>query len=107
MEHTFKELKKKRVAELREIASGIDNDAVSGYMQLNKDNLLEAICKALNIETHEHHKVVGLDKPSIKKKIRKLKKDREKAIEDHNKTLLKEIRLKIKNHKKQLRRATV
>ena len=37
MDHTFEELKKKTVAELREIAAGIGDEAVKGYTQLNKE----------------------------------------------------------------------
>ena len=57
MEHTFEELKKKTVNDLREIAKGIEG--VTGYSQLNKEHLLETICKALHIEMHAHHEVVG------------------------------------------------
>ncbi len=107
MELTFKELKKKRVAELREIAAGMDSKEIEGYTQLTKDQLLKAVCKALKLDMHEHHKVVGLDKAAIKQQIRSLKKKRDKALEAHNKIELKDIRTKIKNFKKQLRRATV
>ena len=107
MAYTFKELKKKRVAELREIASGIEHEAVKGYTQLNKDHLLKAICEALGLEMREQHEVKGLDKSKIKAEIKKLKIKRDKAIEAHNKVELKNIRVQIKNYKKQLRRATV
>ncbi|RLD14933.1 hypothetical protein DRI50_04695, partial [candidate division KSB1 bacterium] len=43
MEYTYKELKHKTVAELREIAAGL-GDALKGYTQMNKEHLLEAIC---------------------------------------------------------------
>jgi len=46
MAHTYEELKKKKVAELREIAKGLEHEAVKGYTQLNKDHLLKALCKA-------------------------------------------------------------
>ena len=49
MAHTYHELKKMTVAELREIAKEIPHDAVQGYSQMNKDHLLVAICKALNV----------------------------------------------------------
>ncbi|MBP1608559.1 MAG: hypothetical protein H6Q04_794, partial [Acidobacteria bacterium] len=49
MAHTYKELKEKTVAELREIASGIEHEAVKGYTQLNKEHLLVALCTALNL----------------------------------------------------------
>src|SRR2546426_358150 len=52
---TYEELRHKTIAELREIAKGIDHEAVQGYTQLNKEHLIPAICKALGIETHAHH----------------------------------------------------
>ena len=73
MEITFEQLRHKTVAELREMAKGIEHEAVQGYTQLNKDHLLVALSKALGIQ-HEHHDVVGVDKASIKSRIRELKK---------------------------------
>ncbi len=107
MEYTYKELKKKTVADLREIAAGIEHEAVKGYTQLNKEHLLEAICKALDIDTHEHHVAKGIDKTSIKAKIKELKKDRDSAIEAKDYKKLKAVRKEIKALKKQLRRAMV
>ena len=107
MSYTYKELKKKTVAELRKIASGIEHEAVKGYTQLNKQHLLEAICKALNIDMHEHHVAVGLDKTSIKAQIRALKQQRDEAIAAHDHRRLRTIRRKIKKLKNQLRRAMV
>ena len=107
MEHTFKELKHSTVAQLREIASGIEHDAVQGYTQLNKDHLLEAICKALNIDMYEHHEVVGIDKSKIKAEIKALKKDRDKFLEAHDHKELKRVRVEIKKFKNKLRNATV
>ena len=86
MSYTFEELKKKTVAELREIAAGIEHDALKGYTQLNKDHLLAALCKALDLDMHVHHEVVGLDKSRIKTKIRELKKKRDDALAAHNHT---------------------
>ncbi|RMG64891.1 MAG: hypothetical protein D6715_09005 [Calditrichaeota bacterium] len=107
MSYTYKELKKKTVAELREIASGIEHEAVKGYTQLNKEHLLEAICKALNIDMHEHHVAVGVDKTGIKAQIRELKKQRDEAIAAHDHKRLRAVRRKIKKLKNQLRRAMV
>jgi hypothetical protein len=78
-EHTFHDLKKKNVKDLREIAKGIEHEAVQGYTQLNKEHLLEAICKALSIDMFEHHKAVGVDKTKIKNEIKKLKQKRDEA----------------------------
>jgi hypothetical protein len=107
MEHTFEELKKKTVSELREIAAGIDSSELEGYTQLNKEHLLTILCKALNIEMHAHHEVVGLDKTRIKTKIKELKKKRDEAIAAHDHSSLKNYRRRIKNLKKTLRRSTV
>ena len=107
MEYTYHDLKHKKVAELREIAAGLDHEAVQGYTQLNKDHLLKALCTALNIEMHEHHEVVGLDKKNIKAKIRELKVKRDKAIQDKDRKTLIAVRKDIKSMKNRLRRATV
>ena len=107
MAHTFEELKKKTVAELRDIAAGIEHEAVQGYTQLNKDHLLAAICKALNLDMHVHHHVVGLDKTAIKKEIRQLKHKRDEALKAKDFEALKKIRQGIHKYKKKLRQATV
>jgi len=106
MEYTFEQLKHMTVAELREIAKGIEHDAVQGYTQLNKEHLLVAISKALGIQ-HEHHDVVGVDKASIKARIRKLKRKREEALAAHDHDELKVVRRTIHRLKRQINRATV
>ena len=106
MEYTFEQLKHKTVAELREIAKGIEHDAVQGYTQLNKDHLLVAISKALGIK-HEHHDVVGVDKAAIKSRIKDLKKKREEALAAHDHAQLKTVRRTIHRLKRQIHKATV
>lgn len=107
MSYTFEELKKKTVADLRKIASGIEHEVLKGYTLLHKEQLLKAVCKALDIDMHVHHEVVGLDKSSIKLQIRKLKKRRDDALATHNHAELKFVRHKIRILKKALRKATV
>jgi hypothetical protein len=107
MAHTFHDLKLKTVGELREIAKGIEHEAIKGYTQLNKEHLLIAICKALNIATHEHHDVVGLDKAGIKAKIRSLKKARDEALETHDSAKLKDVRRHIHHYNHLLRKQMV
>jgi len=107
MAHTFEELKHKTMAELREIAKGLEHEAVSGYTQMNKDDLLPAVCKALDIEMHAHHDVVGVDKGKIKTRIKALKAERAKAVEAHDHAQLKLIRRQIHRCKRQIRSATV
>ena len=64
MEARYEELKKKTIEDLREIAKGLDHEAVKGYTQMNKEHLLPALCKALGVDTHKHphHEPVGIDK---------------------------------------------
>lgn len=107
MEHTFEELKKKTVAQMREIAKEIDHDAVHGYTQMNKEHLLKAICTALHIDMHAHHEVVGINKTEIKSKIKELKKKRDEALESHNHAELKLFRHKIHRLKRKLHKSTV
>ena len=85
MAHTFEELKKKTVAELREIAAGMQHDEVQGYTQMHKDHLLKALCMALGIDMHEHHVARDNHKTEIKAQIKDLKKKRDEAMEAHKK----------------------
>jgi hypothetical protein len=85
MAHTYEELKKKTVAELREIAKGTSHEAVQGYTQMNKEHLLPALCTALGIDGHEHHVAMSAEKSAIKTKMREIKAACDKALEtgDH------------------------
>ena len=103
MAHTYEELKHKTVAELREIAKDVHHDAVQGYSQMNKEHLLPALCKALGLDTHEHHAVRGIDKAGLKAKMRSLKAERNKALETHDHAQLKAIRRQIHNLNHQIR----
>ena len=107
MAYTFEELKKMKVAELREVAAGLGEEGVKGYTQMNKEHLLTALCNELGIEMHVHHEVVGIDKTTIKTQIRQLKKERDEAISNKKKDELQRVRRKIRNLKKELRKATV
>ena len=106
MEITYEQLKHKTVAELREMAKGIEHEAVQGHTQMNKEHLLTALSKALGIQ-HEHHAVVGVDKASIKARIRELKSQRATAIEAHDHAQLKVVRRTIHRLKRRIHKATV
>ncbi len=106
MEHTFEQLKHKTVVELRELAKGIDHEAVKGYTQMNKEHLLVAISNALGIK-HEHHDVVGVDKASIKSRLKDLKKKRDEALAAHDAVQLKAVRRTMHRLKRQIHKATV
>jgi hypothetical protein len=105
-QYTYEQLKHKTVVELREIAKGIEHEAVQGYTQLNKEHLITAISRALGIQ-HEHHDVVGVDKAAIKAQIRELKKKREEALTAHDHAQLKVVRRTIHRLKRRIHRATV
>lgn len=106
MAFTYEELKHKTVAELREIAKDIEHEAVQGYTQLNKEHLLVAISKALGLK-HEHHDVVGVDKTSIKARMRELKTKREAALAAHDHAQLKVVRRTLHRLKRRIHKATV
>jgi len=104
MAFTYHDLKAKTVQELRDIAKNVENqDAVQGYSQMNKEHLLPALSKALGIDIHEHHDVVGIDKAAVKAKMRALKKDRDAALEAHDGDKLKAVRRHIHRLNRQIR----
>jgi hypothetical protein len=95
------------VTELRKIADGIEHEAVHGHSTMHKEKLLPAICKALNIEIHAHHTVVGVNKAAMKVEIRSWKKKREEALTSKDYVKLSEIRQHIHDLKVKLRRSIV
>ncbi len=101
----FHELNGMTVAQLREVASGVEG--LTGHTQMRKDKLLEAICEHLNIAMHEHHEVLGLAKAQIKRQIGALKARRDEALEKRDSGELKLVRRRIHRLKRKLRRATV
>ena len=107
MSFTHAELKKKTVAELREIAAGIEHEAVQGHSQMNKEHLLVALCKALNIDTHEHHQVVGLNKTQVKTKIRAMKDKLAAAIVARDRKQISYCHRQIHRQKRQIHKATI
>jgi len=105
---TWHELKEKNVHELREMAKGIDDEAVRGYTQMNKEHLQVAIAKALHIPTHEeHHVEAGYDKSTNKARMRELRKRRDAAIESHDHAQLKAVRRQIHVLNREIRKHTV
>lgn len=101
MAYTYHDLKAKTIQELRDIAKDVHHDAVQGFSQMNKEHLLPVLAKALGI--HEHHDVVGIDKPAIKVKMRELKQQRQAALEAHDPVALKSIRRQIHHYNRQIR----
>ena len=108
MAHTYEELHKKTVAELRDIAKDLDHEAVKGYTQMNKDRLLPAVCEALGvkIEKHHHHEATGIDKKAVKDKLKELKAEKQKAIDAGDRAQLKAVRRRYHNLNHKIRAAT-
>ena len=106
MAYTYEQLQHMTLADLREIAKGSEHEAVQGYTQMNKEHLIGALAKALGIQ-HEHHDVVGIDKSSIKSRIRELKTERAAALAAHDHAQLKVVRRTIHRLKRRIHKATV
>jgi hypothetical protein len=107
MAYTFEQLSKMNVTQLREIAHGIEHEAVKGASTMHKERLLPALCVALGIEAHKHHEVVGLNKVQIKAEIRAMKAKKAVALAAGDRKSFKEVIRKIHNLKKAIRKATV
>ncbi len=104
---TFEELKHMTVTDLRDIAAGMPNEELKGHTQMNKDHLLKAICRALKIDMHAHHEVVGIDKSEIKAQLRQLKRQRDELIEKGDHEQLHVVRRQMHHLKRELTKATV
>jgi hypothetical protein len=83
MAHTYDELRRKTVAELREIAQ----DTVQGASQMNKEHLLPALCQVLGVKTQ----------------IRDLQTVRARALDTHDHLKLKAIRRQLHHLNHQIR----
>jgi hypothetical protein len=105
MAYTFDELKGMTVARLREIAHGIEHEAVKGHTQLNKEHLLVALAKALNLDTHTRHKLGHIDKAEVKAQMHALKKKRDAVLAAHDHVQLKTVRRELHALRRSLRRA--
>ena len=103
MAFTYHELKEKTIQELRDIAKDVQNDAVQGFSQMNKEHLLPALCNALGVPIHEHHDVKGIDKASIKAKMRELKGQRDAALAAKDAARVKAVRRQIHGLNRQIR----
>lgn len=100
---TYDELKHKTIADLREIAQGVDHEAVKGYTQMNKEHLLPALCLALGIDTSGHHAARGIDKAAVKAEMRELQKARDAALDAGDGARVKALRRHIHKLNHQIR----
>ena len=109
-DYTYEQLHKMTVGELRQIAAGIDDERLKGHSQLHKEQLLPILCTVLGVDMHVHHEVVGIDKSSVKQKIRTLKNERDALIAakaPDRKDRLRDIRRQLRRERRRLRRAMV
>ncbi len=109
MAESYEDLKKKTIEELREIAKGLDADAVKGYTQMNKEHLLPAICHALGIEVHRHphHDAVGVDKVKLKSRMHLLKAEKQNALAARDHAKIKALRREYHHLNRKIRAASV
>ena len=109
MAHTYEELKKKTIEDLREIAKDLPEESVRGYTQMNKEHLLPVVCTALGIDVHKHphHDARGLDKAKLKTRMHQLKSEKQKALEAHDSERLKAIRREYHHLNRKIRAATI
>ena len=103
MAHTYEELKGKTIAELRDIAKDLTDEAVQGYTQMNKDHLLPALCKAFGIDARAHHVAHGEVKIKAKARMKELRERRQKAADIHDGAALKAIRRELHHLNHRLR----
>ncbi len=109
MAYTYEELKKKTIEDLREIAKGLENDAVKGYTQMNKEHLLPAVCHALGIDVHKHphHDAKGIEKATLKARMHELRAEKEKAVAAGDHARLKALRREYHRLNRRIRAATI
>lgn len=100
-DYTYDQLKKMTVVKLREIADGLQNDALQGHSTMHRDKLLPILCKILGIGAH--HAVHAAEKVRVKGTIRKLKAARDTAVTGHDRPKAAGARKQIHALKRRLR----
>ena len=108
MAYTYDDLKGKAIGELREIAKDLHHPGLQGYTQMNKEHLLPAICAALGIDTHHHHRhhtatPSAFDKAGAKAALKTLKTQRDQALMGGDHERLKAVRRHMHTLKHRLR----
>ncbi len=109
MAHTYEELKKKTIEDLRAIAKELPEESVKGYTQLNKEHLLPLVCKALGIDVHKHphHEAQGIDKAKLKARMHAIHAEKEKALQAKDHLKLKALRREYHHLNRRIRSASV
>jgi len=107
MAQTYEKLAKKSVADLRASAKELEHDALQGFQQMTKEQLVGALCTAQDIEIPVHRRGPVLDRKAVKVKIQELKTKRQAAVESKDSTQLARARRRIQRLKRKLRAATI
>ncbi|MBX2990015.1 MAG: hypothetical protein KF749_02485 [Bacteroidetes bacterium] len=107
MAYSYEHLSKMTVTQLREIAQGIEHEAVKGFSTMHKEKLLPALCTALGVEAHIHHEVKGINKAAVKAEIKMMKAKRDAALKEKNYAEHKAAMRRIHDLKRALRKAMV
>lgn len=105
MDYTYEQLSAMTVVQLREVGHALNNPELRGIATMHKDKLLPLLCSVMGIEVHHHHVRAGVDKAGIKQRIRALKKERDAALAAKDGARLKEVRAKIHDLKRTLRKS--
>lgn len=105
MAYTYEQLKDMTVVQLRQIAEGVQHDAVKGFSTMHKEKLLPALCTAFGLEAHVHHQIVGINKAQIKAEIRKQQLERDTALAAKDSGRQRAARKQIHKLKRDLRKA--
>lgn len=107
MAYTYDQLSKMTASQLKDLAHQHETDELQGVAMMHKDKLLPLLCNVFGIEVPHHH-VEGIDKTKVKLEIRALKKKRDEILSTkEGKDQLGEIRRKIHELKRELRRHMV
>ena len=105
MAQTYEQLAKKSVADLRAAAKELEHDALQGYSNMSKGELVKALCAAQDVAIPSHRQGPGLDRKAVKAKIKELKVTRQAAVDGKDSTQLARTRRRIQRLKRKLRAA--
>jgi hypothetical protein len=107
MTHTYESLSAMTASELRDLGHSLNHPDLNGIATLHKDKILPLLCGVLGIEAHARHQAVGIDKTKIKQEIRALKRERDSALQAKDAAKVGELREKIHQLKRLLRKSIV
>ncbi len=97
----LKDLEKMTVVKLREEAAKFED--LKGVHGMNKAQLIDVLCQKLDVHRPER-KVVGIDKPTIKGRLKALQVKRKQALADNDHRALADIRMRVKRYKRMIKK---